>query len=75
MSILALALPWLQVASAVLLIGAILLQRGDEGLGSAFGGALGGVFYAKRGMEKWLFISTIVLAVIFVTINVLTLFI
>jgi protein translocase SecG subunit len=75
MSVLGLLLPWLQAATAILLVGAILLQRGDEGLGSAFGGPIGGVFFAKRGMEKGLFIFTIVLAVIFLIINVLALFI
>ncbi len=74
MSILVSVLPWLQVVVSVLLIGAILLQRGDEGLGGVFGGTVSGVFYSKRGMEKWLFVSTIVLAVIFLVINILTLF-
>ena len=49
---------------AVLLVTAILLQaRGGE-LGATFGGA-GEVFRTKRGIEKFLFIATIILAFIF----------
>lgn len=67
-------LTWVQVASAVLVVAAILMQRSDEGLGSAFGGAgSGGVTYAKRGLEKTLFIATIVLAIIFVVTSLLNL--
>lgn len=58
---------WLNVlliVSSVLLIITILLQQRGEGLSSAFGGD-GGVYYAKRGVEKAVFIATIVSAVIF----------
>jgi len=54
----------IQLASAVGLIIAIILQNRGTGLGSAFGGE-GNVYRAKRGMEKTLFRLTIVLAVIF----------
>ncbi len=69
-------LPWLQIIFAVLLTAAILLQRSDEGLGSAFGGSgSGGVLYTKRGFERTLFIGTIVLAILFIANSIATLLI
>ncbi len=58
------ALSIIQIVLAILLTAAILLQaRGGE-LGSAFGGA-GEVYRTKRGLEKFLFIATIVIAILF----------
>ena len=54
----------IQIISAVLLITVVLLQNKGTGLGAAFGGE-DTVNRSKRGAEKWLFISTIILAVIF----------
>lgn len=54
----------LQILISVLLIAAIVIQAKGAGLGSAWGGT--GEFYrSKRGVEKILFIATIVLAVLF----------
>lgn len=53
-----------QIIVSILLVVAILLQNRGTGLGSAFGGS-GGVYLTKRGMEKKLFVATIVLAIIF----------
>ena len=53
-----------QLAVAVLLVTAILLQSRGTGLGATFGGE-GNVYRTKRGVEKVLFKSTIVLGVIF----------
>lgn len=53
-----------QLAVAILLITAILLQARGTGLGATFGGE-GNVYRTKRGVEKLLFKSTIVLGVIF----------
>ncbi len=53
-----------QVVSAILLIIAILVQNKGTGLGAAFGGE-GNIYRAKRGMEKNLFILTIILSIIF----------
>ena len=58
-------LPYITVISAVLLIGSILLQNQGMGLGAAFGGD-SNFYRSKRGVERILFIATIVLAVIFV---------
>lgn len=55
----------IQLISGVLLVVAILMQNKGTGLGAAFGGGEGNVFRSKRGAEKGLFITTIVLAVVF----------
>ena len=63
----------IQIVAAILLILAILAQHRGTTLGGAFGGETS-VFTARRGPEKFLFIVTIILAVIFVAtaiINVL----
>lgn len=54
-----------QIVIAGLLIITILFQQRGAGLGGAFGGE-GGVYFKKRGAEKFLFIATIVLAVLFI---------
>lgn len=59
-----------QVIVSILLIIAILLQNRGAGLGSAFGGS-GGVYLTKRGLEKKLFLATIILAVIFFALSFL----
>ena len=74
MALFGVILPWLQATIAILLIAAILFQSSREGLGSAFGGGNGGFAYAKRGLEKKLFVATIILAIIFILINLFALF-
>ena len=55
-----------QIVVAILLIVAILLQNRGGGLGGVFGGSGGGnVFMAKRGIEKKIFVATIILSVLF----------
>jgi preprotein translocase subunit SecG len=64
---------WIKIAQLVislLLILVVLLQNRGTGLGSTFGGS-GGVYLTKRGLEKKLFIATIVLAVFFLIVSVL----
>lgn len=53
-----------QIVISFLLIGAILLQQRGVGIGSTFGG--GNLLYAsRRGIERLLFWSTVVLAFLF----------
>jgi len=54
----------IQVVFAILLTVAILLQQRGVGLGAAFGGE-GSLYRTKRGVEKGIFIATIVFAIIF----------
>lgn len=60
-----------QIVVSSLLIIAILLQARGSGLGSTFGGE-GNVYRTKRGVEKILFRSTIVFAVIFLGLALAT---
>lgn len=57
-----------QIVVAILLIIVILLQSKGSGLGSAFGGN-SSVYLTKRGAEKKLFYTTIVLATIFFLVS------
>lgn len=67
-------LPLVQIVLSVLLVGSILLQQSEGSLGSAFGGQTGSGWHTKRGLEKQLFIATIVLAILFALSAVLALF-
>lgn len=60
-----LILPIIQVVISVLLVTAIMLQQRGTGLSGAFGGGGGESYHTKRGIEKILFTSTIVLASLF----------
>lgn len=53
-----------QFVISLLLVVAILLQNRGAGLGGIFGGE-GNVYRTKRGVEKGLYIATIVLAIAF----------
>ena len=65
-----------QVVVSIILIVLVLLQERGAGLGSLFGGGGGGTPYqTRRGLEKIIFWSTIVAAVIFATLAILNLFI
>lgn len=74
MSMISSALPYIQIVISVLLVLAVLLQTS----GAQNGGALGGdnmssVFHTRRGLEKVLFVSTIVLGVLFALTSFLSL--
>jgi preprotein translocase subunit SecG len=59
-----------QIVLSVMLIISILLQVRGSGLGSIFGN-VGGEFYrSKRGVEKFLYRATIILAVLFVSSSI-----
>jgi protein translocase SecG subunit len=57
-----------QVLVAILLIVSILLQNKGTGLSNIFGGG-GNIYQTKRGMEKKLFTTTIVLSILFFIIS------
>lgn len=57
-----------QIIVAILLMVAILMQNRGAGLGGVFGGS-GGVYLTKRGIEKKLFMATIILAAIFILLS------
>lgn len=62
-----------QIILAILLMVCILMQQRGSGLGMAFGGT-GNVYRSRRGIEKILFISTIVIAVLFCLTALATVF-
>ena len=56
----------IQIIISILIVVLILLQERSSGLSGLFGGEGNTGFYqARRGLEKVIFISTIVLAVVF----------
>jgi len=59
-----------QLISAVLLVIFILIQSKGTGLGSVFGGE-GNIYRTRRGLEKGLFVITIITAVIFAASSLL----
>ena len=69
-------LPYVQIILSALLIVCILLQRTGASLGGAFGADnLSSGFHTRRGLEKTLFYTTIVLGILFALsalINLLT---
>ncbi len=58
------------IITSVALIISVILQSKGAGLGGLAGGDTGGVFTARRGVEKTLFRATIVLSVIFFTLAI-----
>lgn len=61
----------IQIIFAVLLTTAILIQAKGAGLDSAWSG---GVYRSKRGVEKVFFFATIVLAIIFLLLSIVSAF-
>jgi preprotein translocase subunit SecG len=53
------------IITAVALVASIILQSKGAGLGGLTGSDAGGVFTARRGIEKTLFWVTIVFAILF----------
>jgi protein translocase SecG subunit len=62
------------IVLAVALIAAILMQTRSAGIGGAFGGGAEG-FHVRRGSEKVLFRTTVVLSVLFLLVVAAHLFI
>ncbi|HEX7724838.1 MAG TPA: preprotein translocase subunit SecG [Candidatus Paceibacterota bacterium] len=60
-------LPYVQIILSVLLVGAVLLQRTGSQVGGAFGGGdnLSSAYHTRRGFEKVLFTTTVILAILF----------
>jgi len=63
----------IQLVIAVLLIAVIIIQNRGAGLGGIFGGE-GGVYRTKRGAEKIIFIATVILAILFLGLSIVSVF-
>jgi preprotein translocase subunit SecG len=53
------------IITSISLVISVILQNKGVGMGALTGGDSGGVFSARRGIEKTLFVITIVLSVLF----------
>ncbi len=62
-----------QTIIGALLIVLILLQQRGTGLSGTFGGGEGSTYSTRRGAEKIIFTSTIVLAILFIGSSILRL--
>ncbi|MFH1838166.1 MAG: preprotein translocase subunit SecG [Candidatus Kuenenbacteria bacterium] len=60
----------IQLIVSLLLIISILLQSKGSGLGAAFGGGGENIYQVKRGIEKGLFILTIILSILFIGLGI-----
>ena len=67
MTVLIAYLPYIQMVLAILMIATILVQHSEAGTGGAFGGNdnWNAGYHTRRGFEKILFNTTIILAVLF----------
>ncbi len=63
----------IQIMVSILLIATILLQQRGGGLSGVFGGE-GSVYATRRGIEKNIFLATVILACLFLIISILRLF-
>lgn len=64
----------IQIVVCVLLAVAILLQQRGGSAGGAFGGA-GASYFTRRGLEKVLFIATVILGILFTGLTITSLLI
>jgi protein translocase SecG subunit len=65
-------LPSIQIVLSILMVIVILLQQSDESLGGTFGGSdsVDTIKRTRRGMEKVLFKSSIIIAILFVITSI-----
>jgi protein translocase SecG subunit len=61
----------IQVVISILLVVAILFQNKEGGLGVVGGSIGGGNYQTKRGFEKFLTQSTVVLGILFIVVSLL----
>ncbi|MDE2030881.1 MAG: preprotein translocase subunit SecG [Patescibacteria group bacterium] len=66
MTIIATMLPYIQIILSIILVVTILLQQSGSDVGGVLGGGDGGgLYHTRRGFEKFLFIVTIVVGILF----------
>jgi len=59
----------IQIILAIILTVVILMQNRGAGMSGVFGGGGSNVYMTKRGLEKKLFIATIVLSIAFFAVS------
>ncbi len=60
------------IITSIALIASVILQSKGAGLGGFMGGDSGGIYTARRGIEKVLFRITIILSVLFFVLAVVS---
>jgi len=60
------------IITSIALIASVILQSKGAGLGGLTGGDTGGIFTARRGIEKTLFRITVGLSIIFALLSIAT---
>jgi preprotein translocase subunit SecG len=63
------------IITSIALIASVILQSKGGGLGGLVGGDTGGIFSARRGIEKTLFQATIILSIIFFVLAIVTVYV
>ena len=64
----------IQIIISAIIVTLILLQERSSGMSGLLGGDSSGYYQARRGMERAIFYSTIVLCVVFVALAVYQLY-
>lgn len=67
------ALPYIQLVLAVLLVTLVLIQKTDSDAGGSFGGGSDATWHVRRGGERFIFILTILVSIVFVASVILDL--
>jgi preprotein translocase subunit SecG len=60
------------IITSIALIASVILQSKGAGLGGLTGGDAGGIFTARRGIEKTLFRVTVLLSILFFSLAIAT---
>jgi preprotein translocase subunit SecG len=60
------------IITSIALIASVILQNKGVGLGGLTGTDSGGVFTSRRGVEKTIFIITVVLSILFFVLTIIT---
>ena len=66
-------LPYIQIILSILLVIFVLLQPTDADAGGSFGGGAVSTWHTRRGGERFIFVGTIVIAILFVASVILDL--
>src|ERR1035437_1400242 len=74
MTTLATYLPYIQMVLAILIIASVLIQQSEASSGGAFGGAdnWNAGYHTRRGFEKVIFNTTIILGILFALLSLAT---